>query len=87
MLKRWMLKLPLMITCDEVEEFILSYLEEELSRRQKRTFEWHLRLCRECRDYLRAYQRSLELGKAALAEEPLPPLPDDFVKAILASRK
>ena len=82
-----MFKMSLIISCEEAEEFILAYLEGELSPKQKRTFEWHLKLCRECRDYLKAYQRSLELGKAAMTGERLPPLPDDLVKAIVASRK
>ncbi len=82
-----MFKMSVMISCEEAEEFILAYLEGELAPRQKRAFEWHLKLCRECRDYLKAYQRSLQLGKAALTEEMLPPLPDDLVKAIMASRK
>ena len=87
MLKRWLFKMPLMISCEEVEEFILTYLDGELPPRQKRIFEWHLKLCRECRDYLKAYQRSLELGKAALTREDLPSLPEDLVKAIMASRE
>ena len=86
-LKQWLFKMPLMISCEEVEEFILDYLEGKLPSRQKRIFEWHLKLCRECRDYLKAYQRSLELSKAALAGEALPPLPEDLVEAILESRK
>ena len=79
-----------MITCLEFEEFVLSYLEGELPERQKRIFEWHLRLCRECREYLAAYKRTIEIGKAVLgpANEPVPDdVPEDLIRAVLDSRE
>ena len=85
-LKRILFKMPLMISCEEVEGFILSYLDGDLSPSEKRRFEFHLRVCRECRDYLAAYQRTLELTKAGLAAEEKPELPEDLVRAIIASR-
>ena len=78
-----------MMTCLEFEEFVLSYLEGELPERQKRIFEWHLRICRECREYLAAYKRTIEIGKAVLgpANEPVPDdVPGDLIRAVLASR-
>jgi predicted anti-sigma-YlaC factor YlaD len=83
-----MFKLPLMITCDAFENFILAYLEDELTARQKFTFETHLKLCRECRDYLQAYKTSLELAKAACKDDGGLPeeVPEDLVAAVLAAR-
>ena len=78
-----------MITCREFEEFILGYLDGELPARQARIFEWHLRICRECREYLAAYRRTIAVGKAALgpADDRLPDdVPEDLIKAILDSR-
>ena len=79
-----------MITCRQFEEFVQAYQDDELPARQKRVFELHLRICRECREYLAAYQRSIELGQkvfespdASLPSE----VPEDLVKAILESRK
>ena len=81
--------MPLMITCRQFEDFILAYLEGELPERQKLVFELHLKVCRECRDYLAAYRRTIEISKRAF-EEPDQPVPDDvpedLVKAILAAR-
>jgi len=79
-----------MITCREFEEFVLSYLDGELPARQARIFEWHLRICRECREYLAAYRRTIELGEAVLgpAHEAVPDdVPEDLVRAILDSRE
>lgn len=91
---RWMrgmtLKyMPLMITCRQFEEFILAYLESDLPARQQFVFELHLKVCRECRDYLAAYRCTIEISKRAF-EDPDQPVPDDvpedLVKAILAAR-
>ena len=79
-----------MITCNEFEEFVLSYLDGELPVKQRSMFEWHIRICRECREYLAAYQRSIELGQAVLhdPDQSLPAdVPEDLIKAILKARK
>ncbi len=78
-----------MITCAEFEDFILRYLEGELTDKQRTVFEWHLRLCRECREYLAAYQRALEVAKVELSEPKAwagDDVPEDLIKAILEAR-
>ena len=79
-----------MITCREFEDFVLAYLDGELPAKQAKVFEWHLRICRECRDYLAAYERSVAIGAAVLgaAESPVPEeVPEDLITAILDSRR
>lgn len=79
-----------MITCREFEDFVQQYLDGELPSPQLAIFELHLRICRECRDYLAAYRRSLEIGRAASKtdDETLPEdVPEDLIKAILEARK
>ncbi len=86
--KRVLFYMPFMITCREFEDFMIDYLENELPERQKRVFEFHLKVCRECRDYLAAYTRVIEVSnKVAKARDDLPDVPEDFIKAILAARK
>ncbi|MEM8744684.1 MAG: zf-HC2 domain-containing protein, partial [Pseudomonadota bacterium] len=82
-------KLPLMITCEAFEDFILAYLEDDLPKRQRMMFELHLKMCRECREYLDAYRASMELAKDSLrhGDELLPSeVPEDLVKAVLEAR-
>jgi anti-sigma factor RsiW len=90
-LKGTMLKrMHSMITCREFEDFVIRYLDGELPAKQAKTFEWHMRICRECREYLSAYRRAIEIGKAALgpADKPVPAeVPEDLVKAVLESRE
>ncbi len=83
-----MFKLPYMITCEAFEDFVLAYLEDELPPRQKWAFEFHLRLCRECREYLYAYRTALAVAVASGREAPvsLPDhVPDDLVAAVVAA--
>ena len=90
-LKGFMLKyMPGMITCREFEDFVMSYLDGSLPARQRRRFELHLKVCRECREYLAAYRRSMELGRAVFAEdeEAIPgDVPEDLVQAVLDSTR
>ena len=85
---KMMRHLPQMISCVEFEEFILEYLDGELEPGRRRRFELHIRLCRECREYLVAYQRARELGrKSLLTTQPeLPEVPEELVSAILNAR-
>ena len=83
------MKLPLMLTCREFEDFVLDYFEETLPTKQRLIFEMHLVVCRDCRSYLAAYRRSMALGKAIFErqESPVPgDVPEDLVKAILAAK-
>ena len=80
---------PMMITCREFEDFVIAYLEGDLQPRQRTVFELHLKVCRDCRDYLAAYRRTVEVSKQAFdaPDDPVPgDVPDDLVKAIMAAR-
>ena len=82
--------MPSMITCREFEDFILAYLEGELPTRQRFVFELHTKVCRECRDYLGAYRRTVEISKRAFEQEDEPvsdKVPEDLIKAVLAARE
>ena len=90
-LKGMMLKrMHSMITCLEFENFIQNYLDDTLPRTQRKLFVWHMRICKECRDYLAAYSRASELGQATLgnADEPVPQdVPEDLLQAIIDASK
>ncbi len=78
-----------MITCQEFEDFVLAYLDGELSVLQQSQFDLHLRLCRECRQYLQAYKRSIEVDRAVFSstDESVPDdVPEDLIRAILKLR-
>lgn len=93
-LMRWMkgmmlTHMPMMITCREFEDFMVAYLDGDLRERQRFVFDLHVRVCRECRDYLAAYRLTTALAKRAFddPDQPVPDdVPEDLVKAILAAK-
>lgn len=81
--------IPGLINCVQFEEFMMNYFEGTLPPARRMSFNAHLKVCRECRDYLAAYKQTIELGKAAFENRdgPLPDdVPEDLVQAILAAR-
>ena len=90
LLKGMMFKhVPFMINCREFEDFISMYFEGSLPRAQIRVFELHLKVCRECRDYLNAYSEAMEVGRIVFNEPDASvpdDIPEDLVKAILDAR-
>jgi predicted anti-sigma-YlaC factor YlaD len=89
-LDRILMRMPLMLTCQEAEAFIHDYLEGNLARRQRAIFVLHLRMCRECRDYLAAYRKSIELGQAVFSDPDAQvpdDMPEDLIAAILDARE
>jgi len=78
-----------MITCREFEDFLADYFEGTLPRGQRFVFDWHLRMCPECRVYLEAFKRTMTLTEAAYNEADaaeLETIPEKLVQAILKAR-
>ena len=77
------------MTCREFAEFMGDYLSGELPAAARAEFDHHLDLCVNCRKYLKGYEATVKLGRAAFENEnaALPPdVPEPLVKAILAAR-
>ena len=80
-----MFKAPLMISCEEFEDFVLEYLDGGLTPRQRFVFELHLKICSECRAYLQEYQRAMTLVEAQKKIQQTD-VPEDLIAAILDAR-
>ena len=75
------------MTCQQLIDFIMSYLDNELPPDQRAEFDRHMAVCPSCVNYLRTYEKSVLLAKAC-ASEPVPEeVPDSLVQAILASQR
>ena len=82
--------MPLMVTCQQLEGFMVDYLDGTLPRAQRRKFDLHLRLCPDCGRYLEAYKRTISLSQTACRDPDAPvpaDVPEELVKAILAARE
>ncbi len=78
------------MTCRELVNFLMDYLSGELPTDERALFDEHLGSCPECVAYLKSYEETLRLGRAAFSrlDEPVPDeVPDELVTAILAARR
>ena len=78
------------MTCRELAGFMADYLSGELPAEARSRFDHHLSLCPNCVNYLEQYKTTVALGRSAFvdADAGVPPdVPDDLIRAILASRE
>lgn len=82
-----------LLTCQQLADFLGDYFEGQLPADQRREFERHLAVCPPCIHYLESYKTTVALAKLAHdcaeagAHAPPPPdVPEDLIRAILASR-
>lgn len=75
--------------CQACIDFILRYLEDDLTSDERQAFEFHLAKCPPCGRYLEQYRITVQAGKTACAEiaAEVGEAPDELVRAILASRR
>jgi predicted anti-sigma-YlaC factor YlaD len=82
--------LPMMVTCEEADRFIDDYLAGALPRKQHLVFEWHIRLCSGCRDYLDGYRKSIDLCREdfyGAVKDGTEEIPEQIVQGIIAARR
>lgn len=80
-------RMPGMITCTQFEDFVIDYLEGTLPASQRRQFEIHMKVCRECREYLAAYKAGIQALKTGMEAPDLPAdVPEDLIEAVVAAR-
>ena len=75
-----------MLTCKEFDEFMLAYLEDGMPVWQKYMCWLHVKMCRECADFVANYRRNFSKGLSAVerADAPVPhSVPNQLVKAAL----
>jgi hypothetical protein len=86
------------ISCREVSEFLLAYLEHDLDEHAHGEFERHLQLCPPCVHYLDGYRDTIALVRACTREpdgsaqscaggqRPKQAPPEGLIQAILAAK-
>ena len=73
------------MTCRDVIDFLMAYVDGQLTAEQRAAFDQHLSICEACRDYLASYGATLRLERA-LDLDAAPPVPEELVRAIVAAR-
>lgn len=78
------------MNCRDFVDFLMAYLDEELSAPERGRFEEHLAECPSCVAYLATYREAVRLGKAACGDghDAIPPeVPQELVEAVLSARR
>ena len=85
----WHRKTGAMMTCQELLDFLMSYLDDELPTGQRAEFDRHLGVCPACVAYLDSYRRTIALaGRLAAHESAVAAeVPEPLISAILAARR
>lgn len=91
---------PREITCREVVEFLLAYLERDLDAPSRTEFERHLDQCPPCKHYVDGYRGTIELVRRCLDGGPSTaecqadagkakrePPPEHLIQAILSAKR
>lgn len=76
------------LSCRELVQFLMDYLDGALPTDQRERFESHLAKCPPCVCFLKSYSETIKLSQACCEErsgQPAP-FPDELVRAILAAR-
>jgi anti-sigma factor (TIGR02949 family) len=78
-----------MVTCKELIDFLMAYIDNELPAERRAEFERHLGACPSCVRYLDTYKQTVQLGKQAFGcggETAPTDVPEGLIQAILAAR-
>jgi anti-sigma factor RsiW len=67
------------IVCQQAVELVTDYLEDALSRGDRRRFEAHLASCPHCTEYLAQIRKTIELTGSVTAEDLSPRMQDEFI--------
>jgi len=66
------------LACREMVELITDYLEDALSRSQRRRFEGHLAACEHCADYLAQMRATIRITGRLRGTDLTPEMTRDF---------
>ncbi len=77
------------MTCREMIEFLMDYLDGQLPEDQVAVFEKHLEMCPPCKAYLETYRKSVDLASVCFGDDDQTPkdVPEALIRAILAARE
>ena len=75
------------LTCQQLIDFIMGYLDGELPAEQRAEFDRHMSACPSCVDYLKTYEKTILLAKSCGNDAVPDAVPESLVQAILEARK
>jgi len=74
------------MTCRDLADFLLDYIEGELPEPIRRQFDAHVAECPDCLNYLQQYRNTVRLTGLLVDDMSVQPMPPDLVRAIVLAR-
>ena len=74
------------MTCRDFADFLVSYADGALAPAVRATFDGHVAICPDCAAYLAQYLDTIAAAPEAFRDDSLLDVPEDLVRAILATR-
>lgn len=77
------------LTCRDVIEFVMAYIDDELAAATRAEFDRHLHACVSCVNYLDSYRTTIQVGRQAMLDPNAPAqgqVPEQLIKAIQRAR-
>lgn len=77
-----------MLTCRDVENFLIDYVDDELGFMTRLQFRMHIAMCRDCKKYLQTYINAIHMEKQIFEhpdDEAIGNVPDEILHAILSA--
>jgi anti-sigma factor RsiW len=75
-----LLRRPAELACQQVVELVTEYLEDALSRADRKRFEYHLRNCPNCTAYLEQMRATIVATGSLRAEDLAPQVLEEFTE-------
>jgi anti-sigma factor (TIGR02949 family) len=75
------------VTCQQLIDFLMSYLDNELPAGQRAEFDHHMAACPSCVDYVKTYEKTVSLARTCTTDALPDEVPESLVQAILEARK
>ena len=72
----------MMLTCEDVNEFLAAYVDNDIPDNLRRRYEQHIARCKICSAYLEQYRSTMRLARDAGMANSNPP--DELVEMTIA---
>ena len=75
-----------MLTCRDVENFMIDYVDGGMAMMTRLRFNMHIAMCADCKKYLQSYRNAIQLEKRIFThpeDEAIGNVPDEIIHAIL----
>lgn len=78
------------MTCRELVEFLMDYIDNDLDPKIREVFDRHLKVCPSCVAYLQTYVQTIAMGRAAAQHDEssgaCESVPEELVQAIMSAK-